>query len=177
MKVISAPSSVLRRDLLRHFDLARNTKILPSPRAFRALVIIGVLAVATTLALSLLRFDSVRHQLKLSFTRMPSKYSELYFADMPATIISPDGENRQLLADFVVSNHEGDSTNYGYVAEVVNDVRQQIARVSGSVLVPNDAVKTTAVEFDFPSEIAWSSMEVRLTGRSEVIRYLNGVPS
>jgi hypothetical protein len=93
---------------------------------------------------------------------------------LPATIISPDGESRQLLANFVVSNHEGDESNYGYVAEVVNEVKQQIARVSGSVLVPNDAVKTTAIEFNFPSATPWYSMEVRLTGRSEVIRYLNG---
>jgi hypothetical protein len=130
------------------------------------------LVAVAALGFSLLNVDGVRHQLQLSFTRMPSPYTELYFVQIPATIISPDGESRQLSTDFVLSNHEGDTTTYGYVAQVLNDIKQPIAAVTGSVLVPDGARKATPITFEFPSAETWTAVEVQLTGRSEAIRYL-----
>jgi hypothetical protein len=86
-----------------------------------------------------------RHQLALSFTRLPAPYVALYFPHDPPVAVA----GNRITVTFTVADHEG----------------------SGEVAVGPDLTSTTSADVVLPRDVGWARVEVNLTGRSEAIHY------
>ena len=137
--------------------------VLHGYRGVTSLVLGFVLLGATVLALS----SQARHQFALSFVRQPTHYTELYFAaDRPTEKISGLGV-MTVSIPFTVVNHEGQTTAYPYVVQVVDRAQVAVGRAEGSVAVPDEGSSTTTVAVDVPASAPWTAVDVDLEGRPE----------
>jgi hypothetical protein len=134
--------------------------------ALAALIMLG----ATVITVS----GQARHQVAVSFVPQPVKYTELYFTgDGPRQ--RGYGRDWVLLAvPFTVANHEGESTIIRYMVQAVDDREASVGRAEGTAELPDGTSVAVVADVAVPATERWAAVEVRLTGRSERIRFLAG---
>jgi hypothetical protein len=108
-----------------------------------------------------------RHQLALSFTRLPAPYVALYFPHDPPVAVA----GNRITVTFTVADHEGGEDRYGYDVRVLDGSGRQVGESSGEVAVGPDLTSTTSADVVLPRDVGWARVEVNLTGRSEAIHY------
>lgn len=145
-----------------------NTVRMRRARATR-LAVLGIVVVLLGLAFGT---ATGRHQLALSFTRVPAPYVALYFPNDPP--VSADGN--RLTVSFTVADHEGGEDRYGYDVRVLDSSGRQVAERSGEVVVGADLTSTTSADLLLPGDAGWARVDVNLTGRSEAIHYAAATP-
>jgi hypothetical protein len=136
----------------------------------------GVLAVLLALlgvgATVVAPSSEVRHQVAISFVPQSEKYTELYFFEDGPT----EGRrvrNRVVVnVPFTVANHEGHTTHFPYVVQVVNGEGKPVGRFGGSEDIADGNSLTTIVAVVIPATEAWAAVDVDLEGRSERIHFL-----
>ena len=127
-----------------------------------------VIVCATLMAVS----SEVRRQVVISFVPQPERYTELYFSgNGPTEVRSHDGLVVVTIV-FTVGNHEGGPNMYRYAVDAVNDGGAVLARVDGSVDVPDRKMLTITVALEISTTDSWSAVNVNLAGRGERIRFL-----
>ncbi|MEB4210082.1 hypothetical protein [Mycobacterium sp. 94-17] len=131
-------------------------------------VLSAILAVGAVLAaLS----GTVRHEIAVSLTRQPEKYTVLYFSD--GLKWAGAGTDRLIMTvSFTVVNHQGRPTRFPYAVQVLDPAKTPIARSEGSVDIADGKDTTAAVDVNVPASAGWSAVEVNLVGRAERIRLL-----
>jgi hypothetical protein len=147
---------------------------IPGLRVSRAvrlwLVGIGVCVAALVLVGAL--WPTLRHQATLSFTRLPTKYTEMFFThpnDLPQTL-SPEGSPRRV--SVTVRNHGAGpgSITYVYDTTLTGDGRVQ-SLATGRISVPNGRTGRFSVAVK-PSDLSSSYVvTISLRGTSDFLRF------
>jgi hypothetical protein len=116
-------------------DAARTTwrdAPVPGPRV---LAVIAVVLIGLAIAVFV---QPVRHQLSLSFTREPARYSELYFTQLPWT------RNGQLTLGFRIANRGTKDATYDYSIRLAPGTAPGVAIKRGTrSLAPNQVADVT----------------------------------
>jgi hypothetical protein len=144
-------------------------------------ILIAVLAVLGIGAGAVMFSGEVRHQLALSFSHVPVKYSELYFDTSEPPGLGLDhtmelgavlGDRPDLEFSFTVANHEGVRTPFPYAVDVVDDAHVVLGHTEGEVTVAEGEARSTPISVDVVAPQRWAAIEVHLVGRDEHIRFL-----
>lgn len=111
----------------------------------RAVSVLAAMSIAAALAVAAVEVPAVRRQLALSFTRMPTPYTELYFGDssmLPHALSVPHAYP----FTFTVANHEGRTVRYAYV--VTASSRLGVAALArGEAVVPSGKTFSKRISF------------------------------
>jgi hypothetical protein len=148
---------------VRMYRGAGRHRVRSKPSLAVALTVVVVAALVTIAVTS----SAVRHQLRVSFTRIPAKYSELFFVDSPST-----GFDQRATVRFTICNHEGSDIDYRYTIAVLDGSMAPISRNDRSVAVRNEGSATESIAVALPEDSQWRGLEIDLTGRTERIRYI-----
>lgn len=116
--------------------------------------------------------SGARHQLAMSFTEQPQRYTELYFSSAKAAPINDGSSRLAVTVSFVVTNRQGQVVEYPYAVTLVDASDRPVAGATGTVSVPDAASATPSAVVDVPGSAQWTAVEVSLTGRSEQLRVL-----
>jgi hypothetical protein len=120
---------------------------------------------------------AVRHELALSFTRLPVGFTELYFTG-PRTrpVLAPDGRAQVRVTFGIGRRGEPDDFRYTYSVAVLGTDGALLAERTAAVLVPAGGHRDLDVSVDLPVPVPYGSVDVRLLGRPEHIRARAPVP-
>ncbi|MDT7710597.1 MAG: hypothetical protein QOG20_6204 [Pseudonocardiales bacterium] len=144
----------------------------PLRRRTQGRLSIAVVAVALALGLASWVSPAVRHQLGLSFTAEPSRYTELYFlAGRPPVFVRELGGVAQVGVDFVVAHDGTSASSYTYRVEVRGPGERPLNDQVGTVTVEAGMPRAVHVVLDLPGSDKWESVGVSLVGRTESIHY------
>lgn len=153
-----------------HGQLPQTSGVLRGYGSVLGAVLAVIVMGATAMAFS----SEVRRQVAISFVPQPEKYTELFFSGDGPREVSPGPGRFVVNVPFTVANHEGQAITYPYAVEVSSNTDALLARIEGSVDVPEAHMLPTTVAVDLPAAGAWSAIEVDLEGHSEHIRFLRG---
>jgi hypothetical protein len=126
----------------------------PSPRALAAIVLIvaGLGAAAFV--------PQIRHQLALSFTRQPARYSELYFTRLPKARAG------QLSLGFRIANRGDRDTRYVYTIRLAPGATPGVVIERGTRLIKPGQVADITVQARVRASTAPRTATVIVTGGS-----------
>ncbi|MGY4653624.1 hypothetical protein [Mycobacterium sp. URHB0021] len=152
-------------------DTAPRTERRPALGGFGA--VLGALVVLLIGgAVAGLVSSGARHQLAMSFTEQPQRYTELYFSSATAAPIKDGSSRLAVTVSFVVTNHQGQVVEYPFAVTLVDADDRPVAGTTGTVAVPESASTTPSAVVDVPGSAQWTAIEVSLTGRSEQLHVL-----
>lgn len=150
---------------MRPEDPTQTTTTRATSRRRRWPVALGVAAVALLVLLAA-PLPAVRHQLELSFTRLPTPYTELWFT------AAPQSTARGTATGFAVANREGRPVSYAYTV-TASRAGVELERHSGQVDVAADQVAelTVLLSARDRGRQAVETVRVQLVDRPEAITY------
>jgi hypothetical protein len=152
----------------------RNTRVVPS-RALRddpvSWSLFGFSVLAVLFMVLLVISPWARHQLALSFTRVPDTYTELYFVGSPPVSSTDLADRRQVRVNFMIANHESDPTQYSYLVQVLDAAGAPVGQREDSISVADGEQRPNQVAVVLPAGRAWSTVTVNLLHRREAIHY------
>jgi hypothetical protein len=114
-------------------------------RGSRAGRVVIALAVAAILVFIAMGSPAVRHQLALSFTRVPTRYTELYFGDY-AAIPQTLSVKHPSRFTFTIHNREGKLVNYGYRVTTTSRIGESTV-ATGHVTIASGRTASEIVAF------------------------------
>jgi hypothetical protein len=109
--------------------------------------LLAVMAALLLASLGAMAYASpaVRHQLALTFSKLPTRYTELYFSDsrnLPYRL----SRSRPNAITFTIANHEGKTIVYSYLVTATNRLRAAtVARQQ--VIIPSRGLANEKVTF------------------------------
>jgi hypothetical protein len=144
----------------------------PPPVRGRPLrVVLAVAVSAALLGAVLIISPDARRELALSLTRVEPGFTELYFGAGGVAATPAPGGGVRLRVDVVVAHRGTGEDRYTLRVEALDGRGAAVAQRVQGLTVPADERRGSYLSLDVPSGTTWSSVQVTLDGRPEIIHY------
>ncbi len=155
---------------------ARKLERRSRPGVARAALVAGAILSFALGFMSVTNWDSLRHQLAISFTRQPSPFSALSFTD-PTALPSTSRPGRTTEFSFSITNREGRAVSYDYLVTASYGGGRLDSVENGRIQVPTGTTVDHLVRVTPRENSARYIFTVSLAGRPETIRFTTTQPT